>query len=168
MSNGFKVTIGNLAITDPDFEEIVEDQDFDGTYAGNGSTSIPLYISHNSTSSITGCGLFMQAYTGADYSGVNGPTEDYNDILAWGDAYNAGGEEGGFQIDQDNDEVFESTIYTGNGTLAVPISLTAGANPGIIAADEEVHIDVRIFVPASETSARNLYIDFGLKYTYTS
>jgi len=56
-----------------------------GTVSNTGATqTLPVYITHDSTDELSECGVFIQPYAGGGYVGLNGPSADYAEILAWG------------------------------------------------------------------------------------
>jgi hypothetical protein len=157
-------------------------QVFSSAKAGTAATAKNIYISHTGAFEITGCSLFIAPYTGAAYTGSAGQDEDYNEIIGWGDTYyNGGGTpgiKGGFQVSQDDGSNY-TILRTGAGSYSTPLGLLAttegSASDGKIdiytaahPTHGEAHILVNIFIPSTETTTGLRFVDFGLKYTYTS
>jgi len=139
---------------------------------GNGDTgsALDLYIRHDGSNEITGVGFYIRAYSGGSYDGDGTPADDYNELIAWGDAWVTAGD-GGIEIAQNASSPTWVVHKTGQGTVAVPIGITTDSGVSSddeIDAGEEAHVKVRIGVPTAEDTAGTRYLDHCLAFTYTS
>ena len=135
-----------------------------------------IFINHTGDNEITSCTFYIQAYTGS-YVGGASAADDYNELIAWGDAWAAAGD-GGFEINQDLAGGFLDPTWTvhktGQGTSAVPIPLDGdcivggpGTN-GEIGSGEDAHVQLRVNIPAGEDIAGIRQFETVFSYTYTS
>ena len=144
----------------------------------------------NNVSSITDCKLYIAALT-SGYTGAATANEDYDELIAWGDA-SASTDFGGVFVNMNaiggypeaDWATFTSKSKTysfvanstqgGNLAEAVTISSQAiGDGSGIdgtvaAGAPENVRFKVRIVIPNSESTTGIRQIAFGLKYTSTT
>jgi hypothetical protein len=148
-----------------------------GNISNGSSSDDQLYIRHNGTAKITACEFYIQAYTGS-YTGGASASDDYTELIAWGD----GDDAEGFLIDQNTENGAEDfqTHKTSQGTSTTAFSLsrntiigaggagTEGEIEGSVVGAEEAHIQARIAVPAAEDTAGTRQFDQCLSYTYTS
>ena len=150
-----------------------------------------LYIRHTGASPITGCQFYLAEYSGT-YSGDASATDDYNELVAWGDAAGAG-TFGGFEINQNavgdfpaaswptlanktTTDLLGQVIKTGFGELlanAIPLKKESYSAGGV---DEEIPIGIapnvrvqtRVVVPTDEAVPGVRQFETILKFTFTS
>lgn len=164
--------------------------------SGNTLTPKTIYIRHTGDNPITSCAFFVRPYTGT-YSGDATATDDFNEIIAWGDDVDAG-DFGGFQINMNADatpsfpaaswptlankttvDTLGETFRSGTGhgvseAEAVPLQKemynTAGGVDGEIPTGTapNVRFQARIVVPTNEAVSGVRLFEQVLKFTYTS
>lgn len=154
----------------------ISDLNHDNIDNGAQGATQHVYIRHDGDNEITSCTLYMQAYTGS-YVGGASAADDYNELIAWGDAWAAAGD-GGFEINQDLVGGFQDSNWvvhkTGQGTSAVPIPLDGDCivggpgTDGEIGSGEDAHVQLRVNIPAGEDTAGIRQFDQVFGFTFTS
>lgn len=135
-----------------------------------------IFIRHDGDNEITSCTLYIQAYTGS-YVGGASAADDYNELIAWGDAWSEAGD-GGFEMNQNtkNGSISWQVHKTGQGTASVPIALSrntivgagGAGDAGTIDSGEDAHVQLRVNIPAGEDTAGIRQFDQVLGFTFTS
>lgn len=161
--------------------------------SGNTLSPKTIFIRHTGANPITSCSFFVRPYTGT-YSGDGTATDDFNEIIAWGDDADAA-DFGGFQINQNAvggfpggswptladkttvdtlGETFRSGVAHGiSEAQAVPLQkemYNAGGVDGEIptGAAPNARFQARIVIPSSEAVPGVRLFEQVLKFTYTS
>jgi hypothetical protein len=162
--------------------------------AGNILSPQTLYIRHTGVNPITACGFYVRAWVGSgqDYSGDATPSDDFNELIAWGDA-GLSADFGGFEVNMNAVNAFPNaswpvfankntadgfgfTFRTGNGSssgnalILKKESYNAGGVDGQIPAGSSpnVRIQTRIVIPSTETTPGIRMFEQVLKFTFTS
>jgi len=165
-------TAGGSAMTDP--------KDWGNIGNGSASTALELFVSHDGTNDITGCGLYIQPYSGTGYTGSAGTAADYNEIIAWGDTStttdgipDTAGLDGGFWINTTAGGPSGGWVVHNSSTGISGTAFGLGTDMNIatantIASGEEATFAVKVIVPQYESTAGARFFDQVLEYTYTS
>ena len=154
--------------------------EFAGTLSpGDQSTMIDTYISHDSTTKIENCAIYILPYSAGVYLGAGTAQDDYDTIIDWGDTSYPAVSGGGLYVNMNHSGGFPAgdweVFRTGYGdslgnaiTLPVTAISTGAAVAGEIAAGGEAHIRWRIDVPLTHTATGIGYVDTLMYYSATS
>ena len=156
---------------------------------GSESTAQTIYVRHNGSNSITGCGLYLQAYTDT-YTGDTTAATDKSELVAWGDGASSS-LYGGIKVNMNATGSFPTaswstfsnkssadgygfTIRTGVGdSTSNPLTIltvTGATASGTIqtGASPNVRFQMKIAVPSAEDTSGTRLFALTLKYTFTS
>lgn len=146
-----------------------------------------IWVRHDGTNAITGCGLYIANYSNT-YGGGASASVDLTEIIGWGDSSTANAF-GGFQVNMNSGDTNPgdwptvsakqptngSAFFTGVGDNAdnkVLLSTTMGAavtSTGVIAASNtDAQLYFRIQIPTDEDTTGIRQMDQKLAYTFTS
>jgi hypothetical protein len=146
---------------------------------GDQSSVVNTYISHDGSSKIEDCTIYILPYSAGVYLGAETAQDDYDLLLGWGDSSYPATSGGGLYINTDyaggfpssNWEVFRTGYGDSLGT-AIPLPSraisTGAAVAGEIAAAGEAHLRWRIDIPNTYTGTGIGYIDTLMYYSATS
>jgi hypothetical protein len=146
---------------------------------GDQSSAIETYISHDGSTKIENCSIYVLPYSAGVYLGASSAQDDYDLIIGWGDASQPATSGGGLYVNMNHSGGFPTSswqvFYTGSGdSLANAFSLPAtaissgAAVAGEIAAGGEAHLRWRLDIPAAYGGTGIGYIDTLMYYTTTS
>jgi len=146
---------------------------------GEQSSVIDAYISHNGTSKITDCSIYILPYSAGVYLGAGTAQDDYDLLVSWGDTSYPATSGGGLYINTNHLGGFPSSDWqvfrTGAGDslgtafdLPVASISTGSGAAGEIPALGEAHVRFRLDIPAAYTGTGIGYIDILMDYSTTS
>jgi hypothetical protein len=154
----------------------------------NGTTTLSqeFFIRHDGANPITSAGLYIKPFSGS-YTGRSTATQDYNELLSWGDSTSAGF--GGVQFNLNATGSYPdgnwptstsktpsngSNVYTGVGDSAatcITLTTTTGcSSAGVIPAGStpDVRFKMRVRTPTNLTTTGLRLFEVALSYTATS
>lgn len=167
-----------------------------GVNHGNGNagdiyTARSLWIRHDGTNPIVGCGFYLGQFSGT-YAGHANPSADLLELLEWGDGVTAASF-GGFAINMyapDFMIAWSALSHSAKGSIGdtvvacrtnvgdnainkLPLKTTMGAaiiSDGVMAGNgaTDANFQCRIAVPSEETTVGVRQFNQVLRYTYTS
>lgn len=152
MNFTFSTSLGGDAIKQP--------VDF-GTVSNTGGTStIPIYMHHDSVSDLQNVGIYLQPFSGTGYVGLYGASQDYLDFLDWGTNGT------GLNVNMDaaaTSVPFDKFLQSGvsatgaSATNAVPLAtdmFTSGNSTaaGHFPASETGHLSLKMSIPGTESN----------------
>lgn len=146
---------------------------------GDQSSVIDTYISHDGTSKITDCAIYILPYSAGVYLGADTSQNDYDLLLGWGDSSYPATSGGGLYVNMNHTGGFPSSDWqvfrTGVGdslgaAFSLPITAisTGSAVAGEIQASGEAHLRWRLDIPVSYSGTGRGYIDTLMYYSATS
>lgn len=151
----------------------------DLTPGGDESDFQDLFISHDATvNAITDCNFYLTRYTGSSYPGDDADA-DLTEILSWGVGNLEGVRmsmvhPGGWVIGDEFASGWQS-FYPGNGDINSQIVLDhqslvfgLGSTDGEIPVNDEAHVQIKLKVPSSPSSAGNKGFALVLSFSATS
>jgi hypothetical protein len=165
---------------------LAADVDYGNGAAGTILGPQTIYISQNGSFSLTNCGFYLA--NKSVYSGSQSPTDDYNELIEWGNA-GTSNSWGGVHLNMNAANGFLSnswptfanqqpsggaSISTGVGdsfSTTIPLLSAMGLpGTGIIPTGTRPNISfqTRILVPNSVSILGTRQFNLCLKYTYTS
>jgi hypothetical protein len=169
---------------------IADNKDFGDKSNGDSTDAQLFYIRHDGVNPITSVGIYIAHFSG-DYIGRSTASQDYNELLTWGDAEEAdnyGGVEFNFNAtatpiafpsadwptfsSKDTTYGFVARTGTGDdpsGAVVIPTSTGATASGTIQAGDTpNVRFQCRGTIPQSVLTTGMRMWEIRLKYTATS
>lgn len=153
---------------------------------GGAASGLEIYVRHDGTNNITDAGFYIAPKTGT-YGGGFNATDDYAELLAWGDGDND--DYGGFEVNMNSSGVYPdsdwpvsgtkqptygSAFYTGVGDTVdnkVLLAITMGVSvpsEGVLTSGLDARFKCRVRIPPNEDTVGVREFDQKLRYTYTS
>lgn len=144
--------------------------DFGSLSNAGGTSSKSLYINHDANVTLKNVGLYVQPYTGQDYVGLYGTSQDYLDFLTWGATASKG-------LIANLDSVSGGAGFDRQFTAALGASISSAISivkeiftPGTTLVDgdfpngAEGKVDFSLEIPPSESNTGVRMVSLFMKY----